>query len=740
MIRCVCFYWLLGATAIIGSGPSFGQDGAGLVHIGALSTLPRQRSVGMTIATPKLAANGYQPLYLRLFPKTPTFPADRTFDVVLSPRGNDTTQLDFDFHVRCTVPQDSTGERFVVYVPYYVPWSQLTVQLIESGEPVEKGRGTFSIDRLETRYAEQHTSVGILHPSRNVANAKAAMAAAPSARYPDVRSLVTLLGDGPLDESTDKKNLSDTELRDLATRVQSAWVQFRAIDSDPHTMYRSWLGYSQLDAIIVQASTLQEIARHAEPFKALTDWIAAGGNLWIYDAQGFEFPIGSVQLKPVAAGKVADASAVRRSLDLNAANDTTPLELEHWGEVTKQSQNWEWQQLGVELSLRKEVFEAMEKEKHPAAAIQSPSELSAMLRTTRMGLGTITAIDDPYPFPGSFQLWQTVRDLYGPKQLVWTQRNGIDVRRGDDHYWKWLIEAVGGPPVKLFFALNTLFVIVIGPVGYLFFRRHARLHLLLFFAPALALLLTLGLFAYALLADGWQTRVRARQLTWQDTDAGYCVSQNRQTYFSSFGRADGIQLPDQTALFPIRNTAVQNRYRPPSNQSSRRAIDASETDYRYTGQFLPARTQVQYMTLQPQAVPPKIGFDRSDDSLLVRNQSAHPLACVIAADAKGQLWVARDVPAGEAATMNRSQSTSPNTLIDVAPLRIDSPVPVLHNDGYSNHSTNAELTSLEQQLNQWLGSLPNDHFLATTQLQSDALGVSDARTEGSVHVIMGELP
>ncbi|QDS87415.1 hypothetical protein EC9_15930 [Rosistilla ulvae] len=737
MIRSVCFGWILLATAFASNSLSFGQDDAGLVHVGRLAPGTRQNGFAMSIATPKLAANGYQPLHLRFSPKTPTFPADRTFDVVLSPRGNETTQLDFDFHVRCTVPQNSTVERFVVYVPYYVPWSQLTVELSESGQRIEQGRKTFSIESLETRYAEQHTSVGILHPS---SNATAATDAAAATRYPDVRSLVTLLGEGPLDEATGKESLSDKELRELATKVQSAWVQFRAIDSDPQTMYRSWLGYSQLDVIIVQAATLQDVARHAERFKPLTDWIAAGGSLWIYDAKGFEFPSDSVTLKPVAAGRVPDLVAVRRTLDLNAANDTTPLEMEHWGEVTKQSQNWEWQQLEVELSQRKDVFDAMQKKKHPAAAIQSPTELSALLRTTRFGLGTITAIDDLYPFPGSFQLWQTVRDLYGPKQLVWTQRNGIDVRRGDDHYWKWLIEAVGGPPVKLFFALNTLFVIVIGPVGYLFFRRHARLHLLLFFAPALALLLTLGLFAYALLADGWQTRVRARQLTWQDADAGYRVSQNRQTYFSSFGRADGIELPEQTAVFPIRNTAVQSRYRPANNQRSRRSIYASDPDYRYTGQFLPARTQVQYMTLQPQAAPPMIGFDRSDDSLTVRNDSPHPLSCVIAADTKGQLWVARDVPAGESAAMNRSQTASPSTLIDVAPLLIDSPVPVLNNDGYTNHSTNAELTLLERQLNQWLGSLPNNHFMATTQLQSDTLGVSDARTEGSVHVIMGELP
>ncbi|QDV12715.1 hypothetical protein CA51_26010 [Rosistilla oblonga] len=737
MIRSICFVWILLTTIIAGTSLSFGQDDAGLAHVGTLSIGTRASGFALSITTPKLAANGYQPLHLRFYPKAKAFAADRTFDVVFSPRGNDSTQLDIDFHVRCTVPQNSTGERFVVYVPYYVPWSQFTVELSEAGQRIENGRKMYSVDSLETRYAEQHTSVGILHPSGNARNANKGASAT---RYPDVRSLVTLLGEGPLDESTDQANLSDKELRELATKVQSAWVQFRAIDSDPQSMYQSWLGYSQLDAIIVQAATLEDVARHAEPFNALTDWIAAGGSLWIYDAKGFEFPGDSVTLNPVAAGRVPDLVAVRRTLDLNAANDTTPLEMEHWGEVTKQSQNWEWQQLDVELTQRKEVFDAMEQKKHPAAAIQTPAELSALLRTTRFGLGTITAIDVPYPFPGSFQLWQTVRDLYDPKQLVWTQRNGIDVRRGDDHYWKWLIEAVGGPPVKLFFALNTLFVIVIGPVGYLFFRRHARLHLLLFFAPALASLLTLGLFAYALMADGLQTRIRARQLTWQDAEAGYRVSQNRQTYFSSFGRADGIQLPEQTALFPIRNAAVQSRYRPPNNQRSRRWIYASESNYRYTGQFLPARTQVQYMTLQPQATPTMIGFDRSDDSLTVRNDSPHPLSCVIAADTKGQLWVSRDVPAGESAAMNRSQTASPNTLIDVAPLLIDSPVPVLNNDGYTNHSTNAELTLLERQLNQWLGSLPNDHFMATTQLQSDALGVSDARTEGSVHVIMGELP
>ena len=64
---------------------------------------------------------------------------------------------------------------------------------------------------------------------------------------------------------------------------------------------------------------------------------------------------------------------------------------------------------------------------------------------------------------------------------------GIDVPRGNDNYWMWLISSVGQPPVKSFLLLNTLFVILVGPVCYYFFRRRGRLYLLYFFAPCMAL-------------------------------------------------------------------------------------------------------------------------------------------------------------------------------------------------------------------------------------------------------------
>lgn len=724
-------------TAVTGQNPAE-------VRVGSMPGTPRQVGFSVLVSVPRLAANGYQPVHLNFVPTATSLAADRTIDVVISPRGNNATQLDLDFYCRCELPQNSTSESFVFYIPYYVPWAQFNVELFEDGRPIPKGRQTFSVDKLDTRYAEQKTSVGILYPARDpvVGNG-----GSPAERYPDIRTLATVLGDGPIDETPNVSPSTNKGLRLQASQVQSGWVQFRAIDSDLNELHPSWLGYSQLDVILVRAATLTEIAGREDRFKPLTDWIAAGGNLWIYDSEGFSFPDSKVVLQSVAAAQVADSGAIERALDLSNLNDTTPLQLEHWGQVTKGSQDWQWQQSGVDLKMREQVYKSLAKEKRPIAEILPAAKWSSRLRTTTFGLGTITAIDEAYPFPGSFQLWQTLRTLHSPQQIIWTDRNGIDVRRGDDHYWRWLIEAVGGPPVKSFFLLNTLFVIVIGPVGYLFFRKHGRLHLLLFFAPAVALLLTIGLFVYALTADGWETRLRARQLTWQDTAAGYHVSQNRQTYFSALGRSDGLLLPADSAVFPIRNSSIQNHYRPPSGRLAPRWVRGDEGQVRYGGQFLPARTQVQFLTLRPEQSEPWVRFESNvgtdasaaepGGTMTVINQGPLLLKCVVAADAKGQLWEARNVAVGASVAMAHATSVSPGKLLDVAPLAIDVPVPILSNDGYSNHSTNAQISLLEERLNMWLGRLPNNHFIARTEVRSELLGIDQPRIDDSLHVIMG---
>ncbi len=701
----------------------------------SLATLPanfRKAGFSMTVHMSKVAGNGYQPIYLSFASPLGSFATDRTFDVTLSPRGNSISDVDFSYRFRCQVKQKTTLARFVVYVPYYVPWETIFIEVRDDGRTVDGGKQIAFVNQLTVRHADQKTSVGIIHPTLKQLPASGLPA------FPDIRTLITVLGEGPIDEAVDVPRLSDAESLRRVAQVQPAWVQFRNIA--PESMHSSWLGYSQLDVILIHGPTLEMLASSGpqDRFDALRDWIAAGGNLWIYDAGGLALPFAN--LKPVTVGQVVTPSRVKGKLKLQDINDTTDLEYESWSGISKGSSNWQWKQNNNALSSRQTIFEKLVKVNHPIVQDIPAKSLALTIKTTSLGRGTVTSIDDVDPFPGSFQLWQTVAGLHGKNQLQWVERNGIDVRYGNDHYWSWLIEAVGGPPVKLFFLINTVFIVLVGPLSYRFFRKNQRLYLLLFSAPALALLVTTGLFISAILADGLGTRLRARQITWQDAQSGYLVHNDRLTYFSAMGKSSGLQFADDTALFPILNKPVENRY----YGGGRSGVAACQievgNDYQqFTGQFLPSRSQVQYLRLEPQKADPLVTFSKTSNGLTVTNHSDQPLYQVVASDSQQQQWTTQTVAPGKSVPMSLLQSGSAAAELGVSPMVLASLVPRLRRAYYSRGSTGSQVSSIDQTLNGWLSRLPANQFIATTALRADSLGIDDVEIEDSVHVIMGAL-
>ncbi len=730
-------FLLIACGGLLASPSATSQITRDAVTIGTTPGNPRRAGFSMSLATSRTAGNGYQPVYMTFTPAVGVFPADRNFEVLLTPQAQSDSDIDLTYRFSCQVKQGSASSEFVCYVPYYVPWERIMYMVFEEGDMVEGTQQWAQINSLATRYAKQTTTVGVLHPSPQAPSSKT------ESLYPDVRTLVTLLGDGPINEDFETPRLRGLPAHQLVNSVQPAWVQFRPID--PSAMHESWLGYSQLDIILAHGPTLAAAKTSANPrqFEAITDWVAAGGNLWIYDAKNIRLLLGNDTLAPISESKVPDESLTTSLLNLSVDNDTTELLYQNWGNVQKASSDWSWKQNNSNgLSKRKTIFDKLKKAEHPSVEFRSKSDIVKSIRTTKFGLGTITTIDDPDPFPGSFQFWRTVVSLHGEKQLQWIPRNGIDVQLGDDHYWSWLIRSVGGPPVKIFFFINTLFILIVGPIAYRYFRKHHRMYLLLFFAPSLALLVTLGLVVSAIAADGLQLRLRARQITWQDAEASYIVNNDRATYFSAIGSARGIEVPERTALFPVLNIpAIHSYYQTGRSNLSTRKVELIDDEYRFSEQFLPSRSQVQYLSLTPQKSEPLVTFDFSSSEPTVTNHSAHPLEKVMVCDSKKQYWISSAVKSETTSRLTLAKSPSPADELGVDPISLVNPIPQIGRSYYFNSgSQGAALSMTEQKLNLWLSQLPLSSFIATTQLNQELLGVENAVVEESVAIIMGELP
>ena len=707
-------------------------------RIGSLPLRPRVAGFSMTADLEVVAGNGYQPVYLTFSPLGKSFTRDRHLQIVFGPRNYHPTELDFDFRRSITVPEGSATFSMPIYVPHYYPWETVQISLFEDGRLIETGKESFGLGSgLRARFAEQRVSVGIIAP------ADAAVQDAAWKIYPDVRTLVTVLGEGPIPEVANFLRLPHAAAIKQANIVQPAWVQFRPIDE--LQLPDQWLGYSQLDVIIVPAPVLERIAaQQPKKTEQLISWLAAGGNLWIYAVnpadhhfvQGLGLDSTDRSKKMLLPGNVATR------LQLKADNDTSVLVYEPWNGVQKESTRYSFRS-NQALSKRDKIYKELQKQEHPFAQTIPVSELASGLRFGSFGLGSVVTIASEDPFPGSFQFWQSIVDVHDSGQIPWTDRMGIDVPRGNDNYWMWLIPSVGQPPVKSFVLLNTLFVILVGPVCYFFFRNRGRLYLLYFFAPCMALLVTVCLFAYALAADGIRTKVRSRQLTWIDSQNAYAVGQSRQTYYTVLGSGSGIELPTKAAIYPVRHTPAYNRnYRRRGPSSHAGKISVSDDSQRLSGDFLPPRNQVQYLITHPKSIERALEFSLSPQAVTVSSHLPQTLSRLLVCDASRNYWEAENVNFGRSVKLKPSTAKVLEELLGNDVLPPLGSVPMLQNNqrNWGGPGTGMQVSLLENRLQQWSRRMPPGTFVATAELDEDRLGVEGALVLDSVHVMMGEIP
>lgn len=707
------------------------------VRIGSSPNRPGKAGFMMTVHAEPVGGNGYHPLYLDFQAVGKQFTRDRYLQVEIGPRHSYESELDFEFRYSVKLPQGRPSVRFPIYVPHYYAWDRVSVRIIEDGREIESSRVRFGLGGIRTRFANQRASVGIMLA------ADRAMQDAAWKTCPDVRTLVTVLGEGPIPEQApETSRLGHTPAMQLANDVQPAWVQFRFIYEE--SLHENWLGYSQLDIIIVAQPLLGRIARQSPgQYAAITDWLAAGGTLWVYAAPDLAgTSLASIDLKPPSTNRMLLPKNVRNQLDLSKVNDTSGLTYESWSGVQKRSQNYAYSsRQSAAFSSRSAIFNKLDKAGHPFTETLPASEIAGQMRVGSFGLGRVTAIASEDPFPGSFQFWKSVAQVDNVgNRLQWSQRNGIDVPSGNDNYWMWLIESVGQPPVKSFVLLNTLFVIIIGPVCYFVFRRHERLYLLYFFAPALALLVTLSLFAYALIADGTQTQAKIRQITWLDLENDYAVDQSRETYYAVFGSGGGLEFSSQAAVYPIRNRPAVDRYYRHRNSARKGEMICTPDAQRFRGHFLPTRDQVQYLVIRPRQVAQTLSMEFSADAGKLKNHLSFDLQRILVHDSDGRLWGAENVGAGETVELDRATFDELSKLLNSRVLPQLGEVPRLQTRGRPFGSPGTQISLLENRLQFWSQNLPRGSFVAIAKVSGEAVASRDAVLTSSVHVLMGDLP
>jgi len=220
----------------------------------------------------------------------------------------------------------------------------------------------------------------------------------------------------------------------------------------------------------------------------------------------------------------------------------------------------------------------------------------------------------------------------------WDNRHGMTPDSANSEFVKFMVPGVGKAPVTEFQVLITLFVLIIGPLNYWWLKRSRRLHLMVITVPLAALAMTAALFAYAVVADGFDTRVRALTYTKLDQKAGEAACWSRLSYYSGLSPGRGLTMPADVAMYPVLPAWAGDW-----GSGERRQIAWDGNQARLTQGWLGSRTPTQYLTVRSRKTPIKLDVLDSGSSLRIKNLLGAKIKTLVVVNAAGKFYMGEDI-------------------------------------------------------------------------------------------------
>ena len=133
------------------------------IQLGVAPTNPTQAGFSMFVMTERLGNEGFQPITLRFRATATTFTRQRQLRILFRPRTQYATEIDYQFGIDVTVPQDVASHDVRVMVPHFYRWETCSVQVIEDGRRLGKLPSKLVIPVAVNDWG-QNMSIGILSP------------------------------------------------------------------------------------------------------------------------------------------------------------------------------------------------------------------------------------------------------------------------------------------------------------------------------------------------------------------------------------------------------------------------------------------------------------------------------------------------------------------------------------------------------------------------------------------------
>jgi hypothetical protein len=595
-----------------------------LAGSGGVTTLPlpgvkMKNSLRIQVDSRWVDANGYRPLKIAVTPMPPgPAPADRQIRVEIRP-------YDYSGGVGqrvCSkiieIPQGATVVDTTIPIPQDSMWYSLGIDVYEGGYKL-KDLSVNNIGLPRTNYwnwTEASPAVLVIDsdvpvgPQRDVLISKfkgSGQDTNPTHLLPDLRNLMRIFPEnqfsGQMLTAAESKSSSDVTLLSQLSDIT------RAEMLAPEELPTAWLELSSFDLAFITLADLKELKqKHPKRFQALRDWLATGTTLCVYDVgKDFVRLAELEQLLALPAARLAPAKSPPTSDDEPTKELAQPAQpqpkpkAEHRGWTPADPQEYDVDLVGYDPTSAYQyqngsqaMMQANSTEGAPAGSLSPPAETPFVGRSA--GLGYVIAIADENPFPGTRMDWIWLLNSVPADHWMWYKRHGMSLHRTNDDFWSFLVPGVGMAPVVSFVLLISLFAVFIGPVNYWVLSRARRLYLLLLTVPIGAAVVTIALFAYALLTDGLGGRARVRSFTDIDQRTGRVASWSRQSYYASIAPSRGMTFPDDAAVFRL-------LHQPTSRMTSQRNSGSSLLEWDEDGQhlrrgFLSSRTAAQFMVVR----------------------------------------------------------------------------------------------------------------------------------------------
>lgn len=415
----------------------------------------------------------------------------------------------------------------------------------------------------------------------------------------------------------------------------------------------NWLDFTCLDAVVMTNDDFIAASKSGpNGIEALKSWIAAGGNLWIEHTS-----MSTERLQAIDERLQLDAQLMSPQRESNAPELPGAWSLvkmqstDNDGSALDRSNNSD---LGMKVETERSFEFAPDLLNDFLPGISEQTDTRNWFAERPAGLGTVTAFvgkwdDNPN------NLARGVRGLVRERwvQRSWLMRHGFAPNIPTLDFSNFLIPGVGLAPVVEFRVLITIFVLLIGPINYWVLSRAKRLYLLALTVPLGAAAVTLLLFSYAFLADGFATQVRTRSFTLLDQPTGNAVSWARQSYYSGFAPAEGLYFPDDTAIYPILSEAGGFRSRANVDE---RQLEWVNRDQVLSQGWLASRTPTQFLAIRSHESLARLEVRIAADRCQVTNHFGVPLTWLLVIDEAGNKWHEAEIAPDERVALNSSPS------------------------------------------------------------------------------------